>query len=247
MYDYITNEPRQYANELLFKPIDKLVKPAKIMLDLGCGTGQMFLRFSSKVSQIVAVDHSQEMLAVAEEKARKEGVRHVNFVNQDIEEFLNINPSLRVDLITCVGVLHHLNQDGLNHLLKKLTAILNDSGQLLIAEPIYSTSVPKIVEARNQKSILIPRLAECMPSETSDPDEAPLHEYALKEAVKRSGLCTQKISKGFELFQMTYPVSIIEKLIIQAIYKRWRSVGDVIAILLEKQTGAKSNSSSESR
>lgn len=236
VYDYITNEPRQYPNELLFRPIDRLLKPAGLLLDLGCGTGQMFLRHGHLAGQIIAVDHSKEMLAEAAAKSKSAGLEHVTFVEQDLDEFLDLNQVLRADLITCVGVLHHLNQEGLLEFLKKIHSILKPQGQLLIAEPIYSSRVPEIVHARNRRSILIKRLQECMPPETTDPDEEPLHEAALVQAIGEAGFRIRKKSRGFELFHVTDPLSFTEKLIIRSIYALYANGGDVIAVLLEKNT-----------
>jgi SAM-dependent methyltransferase len=234
IYDYITNEPRQYPNELLFRPIDKLLNPAKTMLDLGCGTGQMFLRHQHLVDKVIAVDHSQEMIEEASSKSHKARRPDVTFIVQDLDDFLALNKELNVDLITCVGVLHHLDQRGMLDFLTQVYSLLNDCGQLLIAEPIYSSNVPDIVRARNAKSILITRLSECMPPDACDPDEEPLEEYNLLNSVAQAGFVIRKMSKGFELFHVTNPLSFLEKIIIKLIYWKHRDKGDVIALLLEK-------------
>lgn len=234
VYDYITNEPRQYPNELLFRPIDKLLKPANLLLDLGCGTGQMFMRYRHLTQRVIAVDHSREMLEVAARKAKSAGLGNIDFIEQDLDEFLALNHDFRADLITCVGVLHHLDQDGLEDFLIKAASMLNPSGQIVIAEPIYSSSVPKIVAARNSRSVLIERLKESMPSEAADPDEEPLHESKLMQSITRTGLEIREVSKGFELFQQKYPAGLIDKAVIWLIYWKYRGHGDVIALLLEK-------------
>lgn len=186
IYDYVTVEPRQYPNELLFRPIDKRLKGGRLMLDLGCGTGQMFLRYAHLADRIIAVDHSREMLAVAAEKAKAAGLSKVNFIEQDVSEFLSLNQNLKADLITCVGVLHHLEPDQLQALLAQIATLLAPGGQIVIAEPVYSSKVPAMVSERNQKSILIKRLAECMPPGAVDPDEAPLHEEAAHQGHLRA-------------------------------------------------------------
>lgn len=112
VYDYITNEPREYPNELLFRPIDRLIRPCDLMLDLGCGTGQMIFRYKDFASRIVAVDHSPEMIRAAKRKAREAGLADITFVEQDLDAFLKLNGNLKADLVTCVGVLHHLDNAG---------------------------------------------------------------------------------------------------------------------------------------
>ena len=104
----------------------------------------------------------------------------------------------------------------------------------MIAEPIHAGRVPAIVQSRNIKSILHARLRECMPAEADDPDEEVLHEAGLMAAIEESGLYVRKASKGFELFHVTDPLKLSEKLIIRFIYALYRRRGDVIALLLEK-------------
>ena len=234
VYDYITNEPRHYANELLFRPIDRKLEAAGTLLDLGCGTGQMFLRYAHLAQKIIAVDHSAEMLAVAKKKAKASGLGNISFVEQELTEFLDLNTQLQVDLVTCVGVLHHLNQEGLAEVLTRIHSLLAPSGQLVLAEPIYSSKTPAIVQKRNARSILIPRLAECMPPGTSDPDEAPLRETELLDAIQRAGFVCIRQSKGFEMFQVTEPLKLSEKILMKLIYSVYGSRGDVIALLLRR-------------
>ena len=233
VYDYITNEPRQYPNDLLFRPIDGLIRHTSTLLDLGCGTGQMFLRYRQSADRIIAVDHSAEMLAVAARKATSAGMTNVTFVEQDVEGYLDRNPSLHVGLVTCVGVLHHLDQGGLVSLMKKIFSVLQPGGQCVVAEPIYSRNVPALVSSRNARSILVKRLEECMPQDVLDPDEAPLEEATLLASARQAGFKIRKSSKGFELFQLSDRPSAWEKLNIRFIYWRYRARGDVVALLLE--------------
>jgi len=232
-YDYITNEPRQYPNELLFRPIDRRLRPARTLLDLGCGTGQMFIRYAKLAYKIIAVDHSKEMLQVARRKANSRGISSITFCEQDVHAFMKLNRHLEFDLITCVGVLHHLKPVEMKGFLRSLRALMAPKGQCVIAEPIYSRSVPKIVANRNSKSVLHDRLKASMPAHVVDPNEEPLEEQALLETIDKVGLKISHLSKGFELFHVTEPISLWEKLIIKGIYWKYRRQGDVIALLLE--------------
>lgn len=73
-----------------------------------------------------------------------------------------------------------------------------------------------------------------MPADIRDPDEEPLHESSLLEAVDEAGFHVKVQSKGFELYHITDPISALEKLMIKLIYWTYRHRGDVIALLLEK-------------
>lgn len=231
VYDYITNEPRHYPNELLFRPIDRHIKPTRLMLDLGCGTGQMLFRYGHLAEHIVAVDHSPEMIAQARLKAESRGWDHIEFVVQDLDVFLDMNPDLRAGLVTCVGVLHHLEQHELDQFIGRVAGLLSENGQLVVAEPVYAGKVPDIVRSRNARSILPKRLAECMPQGVADPDEEPLEEPNLINSLNRGGLSLYEVSRGFELFHVSEPISPLEKLVIRYIYWRYRSRGDVVAVL----------------
>lgn len=231
VYDYITNEPRQYPNELIFRPIDRLVKPTRLMLDLGCGTGHMLFRYGHLAERIIAVDHSPEMIAQARQKAKVRGWDHIEFVVQDLDVFLDLNPDLRAGLVTCVGVLHHLEQHELDRFIGLIASLLGEDGQLLVAEPVYADKVPDIVRSRNARSILPKRLAKCMPQGVADPDEEPLKESSLINSLNRGGLSLREVSKGFELFHVSEPITPLEKLVIRYIYWRYRSRGDVVAVL----------------
>ena len=128
VYDYITNEPREYPNELLFRPIDQLIRPCDLMLDLGCGTGQMIFRYKDLASQVVGVDHSPEMIREAKRKAREAELANITFIEQDLDAFLKLNDTLKADLITCVGVLHHLDFGGGGEFLKSVRRLLTPRG-----------------------------------------------------------------------------------------------------------------------
>lgn len=77
----------------------------KLAADLACGTGNTTLPLARRGYRIYGVDLSPEMLAVAEEKAKKQGL-DVDFIQADMREFVLPGP---VDLIICF-------HDGLNYL-----------------------------------------------------------------------------------------------------------------------------------
>lgn len=66
------------------------LRPAGVhtVLDLGCGTGRMTLELARRGYDMIGVDGSAEMLAVAREKAEQEGLSgSILFLQQDITEF----------------------------------------------------------------------------------------------------------------------------------------------------------------
>ena len=95
------------------------IKP-KLMLDLGCGTGNITIPLSQKGYEMIGIDLSEEMLHIAAQKAREKNL-DILFLNQDMTEFELYGT---VDAIIC-------SLDGVNYLtmdddLKKLFALIKN-------------------------------------------------------------------------------------------------------------------------
>jgi ubiquinone/menaquinone biosynthesis C-methylase UbiE len=82
------------------------VLPGASLLDCACGTGAFSIRLAQEGYSVTGCDRSPEMLAFAQEKARKAGVK-IPFVLQDMRELTLHKP---VDAINCAC-------DGVNYLL----------------------------------------------------------------------------------------------------------------------------------
>lgn len=78
------------------------------VLDLACGTGTFSLMLARKGYDVIGVDLSQDMLTIAEEKVRKEGVS-IEFVLQDMRELEGFQ-ELEGITIFCDG-LNYLKQE----------------------------------------------------------------------------------------------------------------------------------------
>jgi SAM-dependent methyltransferase len=63
----------------------------KRLLDLGCGTGELAIRLANKGFDVIGVDLSEQMLAIAQMKAEERGV-HVLFYQQDMRHFGPFEP-----------------------------------------------------------------------------------------------------------------------------------------------------------
>ena len=79
-------------NVRLLKPF--LIHTAKnisSILDLGCGTGNHAIRLALQGYSLTGIDRSNDMLKIAENKAKNKGV-HINLHNADIKTYsLNKN------------------------------------------------------------------------------------------------------------------------------------------------------------
>ncbi len=56
-----------------------LLSPADTVLEIGCGTGSTALRLAPSVARIVGTDVSNEMIAIAREKATAQGCQNIEF------------------------------------------------------------------------------------------------------------------------------------------------------------------------
>lgn len=78
--------------------------PARVC-DVACGTGQFALRFAREGYEVTGIDISTDMLRIAEQNSRKQGVK-VRFSQQDMRNLALPRP---VPIITCAC-------DGVNYL-----------------------------------------------------------------------------------------------------------------------------------
>src|SRR5712692_4365341 len=85
--------------------LDAAIPGDALVLEMGCGTGQLSLFLASAERQVVGADLARPSLELAREAAIRYGVRGAQFVETDLRA-----PGLRreaFDVVICSGVLHH--------------------------------------------------------------------------------------------------------------------------------------------
>ncbi len=102
------------------KIFEKFNMKPHLVLDLGCGTGNITIPLSQKGCEMIGIDLSEEMLHIAAQKARDKNL-DILFLNQDMTEFELYGT---VDAIICA-------LDGVNYLtmdndLEKLFALVKN-------------------------------------------------------------------------------------------------------------------------
>ncbi|MFY2763670.1 class I SAM-dependent DNA methyltransferase [Arenimonas sp. MALMAid1274] len=234
-YDRVVVEPRQAALHRLFAPALRRLgahAPFPVMFDLGCGTGHMVLRAGALAKRVVGVDHSAGMLAIAREKAAAAGLAQSEFVQQDIPAFLQAHPR-QADLITAVGVLHHLGEARLPATLAAIRDALRPGGWLLLAEPVADGDIhePDPIRAWNRRSLAVGRDYS---APAPDPDEAPLPPALLREAILGAGLQIVDQRRGWEIYNHSAEPGLIERLRIGWLQRRFGDSGFIQACLARK-------------
>lgn len=83
--DWYKTKLGNFVDEVETKCILDLFKVEKGMkvLDVGCGTGNFSIKLAKMGCEVIGIDISEEMLKVAEEKAKKEGL-NIKFYNMDV-------------------------------------------------------------------------------------------------------------------------------------------------------------------
>ena len=145
VYDYLMKDaPYQEWVEFVKKITRKYQVEGKSILDIGCGTGELAIRLQESGFVPTGVDLSEEMLAVAIQKA-KEKKLDIPFYHQDMRD-LNGLDQYDLVVIFCdslnylsdendvkaafTGVFNHLKEDGLFifdvHSVHKMATLFNN-------------------------------------------------------------------------------------------------------------------------
>ncbi len=116
LYSYIKEEIKTHN-----------IKKDAIVCDLGCGTGELTLKFCKDGFDVVAVDNSSDMLDVLLEKKYDLGYTDLLILNQDITK---LDMFGTIDLFVCTfDTLNHLeNKDAVLEFFKKVSLFMHPEG-----------------------------------------------------------------------------------------------------------------------
>ena len=96
-----------YNKELQVLDENFTVNPAWNVLDIGTGKGRFAIYFAKKGCKVTALDISEEMLTIAGQNAKKEGVSDkITFILGDAEDLSKLNKEY--DVVCCMETLDHL-------------------------------------------------------------------------------------------------------------------------------------------
>ena len=89
-YGFSTNEPKYdsiypYGNpEAIFKEkLLELATPSTVALDTGCGDGKFAFEIADQFSEIIGLDSSKELIAIAQQKMGNLNVKNMSFIFGD--------------------------------------------------------------------------------------------------------------------------------------------------------------------
>jgi SAM-dependent methyltransferase len=162
-----------------------LIGPDKFIIEIGCGTGFFTEKFAQTGAKIMAIDISNDLLAIA--KAKRIPGEKVRFIAGRFEDCEIAGP---VDAIIGSSVLHHLD---VTATLAKIRKLLKPGGIMVFAEPNMLN--PIIVLQKN-----IPWLKKRM---GDSPDETAFVRWGLKRQLKSAGFSEIEILPRDWLLPMT--------------------------------------------
>lgn len=96
------------------------------LLDIGCGTGQIAIPFSSHFEEVLGVDSEQDMIEQAQKEGEGAGINNVKWLCEKAENIDNLG---KFRIITIGKAFHWMQQE---IVLKKAYEVLEEGGGLII-------------------------------------------------------------------------------------------------------------------
>lgn len=142
-YEEFNNSPDSYSYNIEWPCIQKMmpVIAGKKVLDLGCGTGIFtFLFEQATPSCLVGIDLSEEMLTIAQNKA-KEKHSSIEFILGDAAKCADYT-KVSYDLIFSSTTTHYISD--LGELFQNIAKCLKSDGTCILSviHPVYSAMYP---------------------------------------------------------------------------------------------------------
>ena len=121
--------PLEYAFSLL-GDVNK-----KTVLDLGCGSGETLIPLLNRGANVMGIDISPDLIAIAERRLRQVGLTANVSVGSAYETKL---PDACVDVIFCMALIHHLD---IPKVREEMWRILRPGGFIILREPVRFSKV----------------------------------------------------------------------------------------------------------
>jgi ubiquinone/menaquinone biosynthesis C-methylase UbiE len=186
--DSVTREHAVYHQHSLVPWLDRVASEnGGVAVDLGCGTGVVSLALAERGFRVIGVDHSPEMLEIARRKVEAAGLGK----DVDLREGSVLDPEIpagSVDIVTCQGLLHHL--EDLDPCVDVIARTLRPAGRFYISEPTADPAPPGRAVAAAVALAMRVRRALRPGARPPRPEsgEAPIQWPELAAALDRNGL-----------------------------------------------------------
>jgi ubiquinone/menaquinone biosynthesis C-methylase UbiE len=137
--------PDPPAYERTLEHTRRYLKSSDVLLEFGCGTGTTAVKLASSVARVMATDISEQMIAIAREKAQAAGCTNVAFETATPGAAPWADNSF--DVVVCFNVLHLIEARaaalaGVRRLLKPGGLFISKTPCLEDANPMFALVVP---------------------------------------------------------------------------------------------------------
>lgn len=127
VYDTFMDEtPYEQWCEFLVQTLEKYKVPKGLVLDLGCGTGTLTEMLSKEGYDMIGVDNSSQMLAIAMEK-RELSQENILYLMQDMREF-ELYGTVGAVISVCDSLNYLLDEEDLVQTFKLVNNYLDPKG-----------------------------------------------------------------------------------------------------------------------
>ena len=136
--------------------------PEDCALDVACGPGTLSLKLAALTREVVGIDLTDELLAIARRKAGEQHLQNVRFSSADVE---NIPfPAESFDLVVCGSALHHFPDP--ERVFREMHRVCRAGGRLGVIDIVSPEE-----EARAARALEIRRLRDPSHARALKPSE----------------------------------------------------------------------------
>jgi 2-polyprenyl-3-methyl-5-hydroxy-6-metoxy-1,4-benzoquinol methylase len=100
---------RSAESKALQESFRRLIRPEDTVLDIGAGTGFYTLMLAGHAREVVAIDDSETMVGLLNERLGREGIRNVTCVHAEGSAF---SPAAETQVVVAIGVLDYVKDFG---------------------------------------------------------------------------------------------------------------------------------------
>ena len=201
-------------------------------LDLGCGTGVITVSLVERGFDVVGVDHSPDMLAIAEEKlAHSRGGGEHELRTADVRDLPFA--SNEFDCVTCQGLLHHL--EDIRPCISELVRVLKPGGFFYVSEPCVNATPLRHIGASVWHRVR--RYRAVRSAEVPESVEAPIDADELQSVLAGWSLSFEQIFlTHLEPLRFALPDWLYLPIVRAVSYPWRRTRGDLVFVFGRKPT-----------
>lgn len=127
VYDqFMRDVPYEDWVEYIITIMNKYKAKPEIVLDMGCGTGNITRLFAKKGYDMIGIDNSIDMLSIAKDKAKKEQ-QDILYLQQDMREF-ELYGTVGCAISVCDSINYILDEEELVDVFKLVNNYLDPKG-----------------------------------------------------------------------------------------------------------------------